>query len=395
MSEVCLVEKAAPDGGPYRIAFLMLDDIHHIHHILPIALELSSRPQFACKIYFQAHSLALSQKMAADFPQHRCQFETVTGSFFTRLKCRLRQKRIPSGRIIRHLSSQLINFDIVVSPDLDIQALVDQYQSLTRRPLFFLTLHGLGDRPMASFAKHMSYFDLVFVGGNKYLKRLVNEGVVTAEKCALIGYTKFDIIPREKPRLFKDDKPVVIYNPHFTPEVSSWWKWGEDILEYFYHQQEYNFIFAPHTNLFNRKLRKNALARKYLQADHLLVDLGSEKSVDMTYIQAADIYLGDCSSQVYEFIRTPRPCLFLNPHGVDWQNQPHGHYSFWQMGPVFEQLQELWKYLQHGVDHSRYFEIQKTLFDETFSITSEPACLRVAKTIENYLRIDIEQKTAT
>lgn len=372
----------------------MLDDIHHVHHILPIALELSSRPQFDCKVYLQEQSLALSQKIAAGFPQHRCRFEIVSGSLFTRLKCRLKQKRIPSGRIIRSLRSNLLQYDIVLSPDLDIQPLVDQCRSLVaRRPRFFLTLHGAGDAPLAAFSKYMPYFDLVFVGGNKYLQRLIAEGATSTEKCALTGYPKFDIIPPTKPRLFADNKPVVIYNPHFSQQVSSWWKWGEAILEFFYQQQEYNLIFAPHTNLFNRKLKKTRFDKKYFQAPHLIVDFGSEKSVDMTYIQAADIYLGDCSSQVYEFIRTPRPCLFLNPHHVNWHNQPHGHYSFWQMGPVFEQLQELWRYLRHGTDHSRYFEIQKNLFDATFSITCEPASLRVATAIENYLHTGTAQKT--
>ncbi len=375
-----------------EVAFLMLDDIHHIHHILPIALELSKRPQFDCKIFLQAHSLELSQKMATCFPGHRCQFQVVSGPFFTRLKSRLRQKRISSGRMIRNLSAHLIDFDIVVSPDLDIQSLVDRCQSLTRRPLFFLTLHGLGDRPMVSFTKHMSYFDLVFVGGNKYLKRLVDEGATSTEKCALTGYPKFDVIPLEKPNLFVDKKPVIIYNPHFDHEVSSWWSWGLEILEYFYHQRKYNFIFAPHTNLFNRKLKKTALAKKYIQANHMIIDFGSEKSVDMTYIQAADVYLGDCSSQVYEFIRTPRPCLFLNPHGVNLHQQNHGHYLFWKMGPVFEQLDPLWQYLQNGPDHTPYLEIQKNLFAETFSITCESASLRVAKTIENFVSKGIARK---
>lgn len=369
----------------YRVAFLALDDIHHLHHILPIALELSSRAEFKCDVYVQASGLSLAEKMVVDFPQHRCRFEKVSGSFWTRLKHRLQQRTIASDRIIKYLSSSLLKYDIVVSPDMDIQYLVDKCRLLPKRPWFFLTLHGLGDRPMDAFAKYMPHFDLVFLGGNKYLQRLINEGVASEAKCRIIGYSKFDMISLKKPRLFPDNKPVVIYNPHFAHAVSSWWAWGNDILEYFYQQQKYNFIFAPHINLFNRRLKKRDFPAKYFNAQHVIVDFGSEKSVDMTYTQAADIYLGDASSQVYEFIRTPKPCLFLNPQQIDWRNQPHGHFLSWRMGPVYEKLADLWQDLENGLEHTPYTGIQKKLFDDTFSITAETAGVRAVRAIENFL----------
>jgi hypothetical protein len=373
----------------HRLAFLVLDDIHHLHHILPIALELSSRVEFECDVYLQAKGLNLAGKMAVGFPQHRCRFEVVSGSLLTRIKCWLRQRTIASDRIIKHLSSSLLSYDVVVSPDMDIQYLIDKCRLLPKRPWFFLTLHGLGDRPMDAFAKYMPNFDLIFLGGNKYLKRLINEGAADEEKCRIVGYPKFDLISAKKPRLFSDDKPVVIYNPHFARAVSSWWVWGNDIIEYFYQQQKYNFIFAPHINLFNRRLKKRDFPKKYLNAKHIIVDFGSEKSVDMTYTQAADIYLGDSSSQVYEFIRTPRPCLFLNPQQIDWRNQPHGHFSSWQMGPVYENLNNLWKDFENGLEHFPYAGIQKRLFEDTFSITTETAGARAAQAIKDFLTVSV------
>ena len=252
----------------------------------------------------------------------------------------------------------------------------------------------------------------------------------------VIGYPKFDVVPvHYKPRLFSDDKPVVIYNPHFVAELSSWARWGTEILEYFLQQKTYNFIFAPHTNLFNRTLKPHDFPKKYCEAKHILVDLGSEKSVDMTYTQAADIYLGDVSSQVYEFIRTPRPCLFLNAHAVDWRKESNTLYLFWQMGPVIDQLPDLWEQLRQPFPLSTasmasclypahrqsrllgmkgenrispcdppsriesslqrelltnplpnpYVSIQEKLFNETFSMTAEPAGLRAAEAIHHYL----------
>ena len=54
-------------------------------------------------------------------------------------------------------------------------------------------------------------------------------------------------------------------------------------------------------------------------AGRVIVDLDSHRLNDMTYTNAADIYLGDVSSQVYEFSTQPRPCVFINAHGVAWQ----------------------------------------------------------------------------
>ncbi len=199
------------------------------------------------------------------------------------------------------------------------------------------------------------------------------------------GYPKFDVIAaQQKKQLFSDQKPIIVYNPHFVLELSSWRRWGLEILEYFFNQNAYNFIFAPHTNLFHRVLNPKTFPKKYFDASHLIVDLGSEKSVDMTYTQAADIYLGDVSSQIYEFIRTPRPCLFLNAYKIDWKNHPN--YLNWTMGNVFEDLPDLWEHLKNNPLANPYADIQKKLFQETYSITEESAGARSANAIHDFLK---------
>ncbi len=52
----------------------------------------------------------------------------------------------------------------------------------------------------------------------------------------------------------------------------------------------------------------------------------------MDYTLGCDIYVGDVSSQVYEFLVRPRPCLFLNAHGAEWRGNPD--YAMWAFGPV-------------------------------------------------------------
>jgi hypothetical protein len=61
--------------------------------------------------------------------------------------------------------------------------------------------------------------------------------------------------------------------------------------------------------------------------------------MDMSYTDAADIYLGDVSSQVYEFIERPRPCIFLNPRRIDWSRDPA--YAHWRLGQVVTNVAEL------------------------------------------------------
>src|SRR3546814_8917128 len=56
----------------------------------------------------------------------------------------------------------------------------------------------------------------------------------------------------------------------------------------------------------------------------------------MSYTNSADIYLGDISSQVYEFIRQPKPCLFFNLDRIAWRE--HGGFAHWHLGQVVERL---------------------------------------------------------
>jgi hypothetical protein len=66
----------------------------------------------------------------------------------------------------------------------------------------------------------------------------------------------------------------------------------------------------------------------------IFVDLGSPDLFNMRYAQAADLYLGDMSSQLYEFIARPRPVAFINAHGVAWRDNPR--YAGWHLGEVAE-----------------------------------------------------------
>ncbi|MBS0349719.1 MAG: CDP-glycerol glycerophosphotransferase family protein [Proteobacteria bacterium] len=376
-----------------KIAFLMLDGIHHVHHVLPIAMELSRDQHFECTAFVQAAALPVIKNIAKLYPDHRCVITVLSTSLIKRIKYWIKQKQLHSRHIIQHELNRLLQYDIIMSPNIDLDLLFDKSRHLIKKPLFFFCHHGAG-YPSIILTTNKYHIDLGMFMGEQYVQAIVKVGAIEAKKCAIIGYPKFDIIPKDyKPRIFANDKPVILYNTHYS-DASSWWRWGLEILEYFYQHTQFNLIFAPHVLLFRRSLKPKDLPKKYLQASNILVDLGSERSVDMTYVQAADVYLGDISSQVYEFIRTPRPCIFLNAHGIDWRNQPNNLYSYMAMGPVIEQLPQLWKILEDYPIPNPYLVIQEQLFKKTFSITDEPASLRAANAIREFFAIHPAQLAA-
>ena len=134
-----------------KIAFLILDDIHHVHHLAPIAFELSRRKEYECVIFIQAHSRSLIKKLAALYPDHRCRWQILSTSLITRIKYRLRQKRLHSQRIIECHIQKLLRYDAIISADSDMDQLIANSEHTAKRPLFFCTQHGSGDRPMDVF----------------------------------------------------------------------------------------------------------------------------------------------------------------------------------------------------------------------------------------------------
>jgi hypothetical protein len=167
------------------------------------------------------------------------------------------------------------------------------------------------------------------------------------------------------PRLFGDDRPVVLYNPHFDPKLSSWPRFGLEVLQTFAAQRAYNLVFAPHLRLFQgRRPQEVEALRPFLHAPGIHIDLGATSAaIDMTYANLADVYLGDASSQVYEVLLKPRPCIFLDAHASDWRGNES--YRHWRFGPVIEGVDSLildiaqarrghGAYLSEQLDNRRY-----------------------------------------
>jgi CDP-glycerol glycerophosphotransferase (TagB/SpsB family) len=365
-----------------KIAFLILDNIHHIPHLAPIAFEMSKSYEYQCTIYIQPHGRQLLNKIAVCYPSHRCEIKLLAPSYWDRLKGAPKKYIYYSGYIIEKHANNFLGYDALVSADIDLQSLIQKTQTKDKRPLFCLCHHGAGDRSHYFNALIINY-DFVLLPNEKYRARFAESDYWQKDKFAVIGYPKFDVFPEKKHHFFQNSNPTIIYNPHFNSDFSSWEKWGIDILEFFYHNQNYNFIFAPHCILFRRKLNSRKFPQKFRYARHMHIDLGSELSADMTYINSADIYLGDVSSQIYEFIRKPRPCIFLNAHGINWKKDKN--YQFWHFGTVINELSEVKDVFSKTSVANPRAEIQEKVFMDNFPKFSESAASRACLAIHNKL----------
>jgi hypothetical protein len=281
----------------------------------------------------------------------------------------------------------LSGYDVIVAPERTTAAL--RWFGVSH-PRLVYTQHGAGDRG-GPFEPRLKKFDLVFAAGPKQRDRMAETGLVPPERCAVVGYPKFDVVDalgREPPRLFAEERPVVVYNPHFDPKLSSWPSWGPDILAAFAAQTRYNLIFAPHIRLFEGADPKTvASLAPFLDCRAIHMDLGSEAAIDMTYTRMADVYLGDVSSQVYEFLRVRRPCLFLNSHRVEWRGDESYHH--WHFGPVVEVLGDIAAEVDSARDrHADYLPAQDEGFQKTFDLTGESSSVRAARAIERLLTQD-------
>lgn len=200
------------------------------------------------------------------------------------------------------------------------------------RPLIHFR-HGAGDRAPASESR-LKVFDAILVPGQKDVERAAARGIDRA-RLEAVGYVKLDYLqraPAPDERLFDNGRPTVFYNPHFDRARSSIGI-ARDVIARFREQDRYNLIFAPHIRTFeNESPAARAQWTALAVPGRIVVDLDSPRLFNMHYVRSADLYLGDMSSQLYEFLARPRPAVFLNVHGVPWSDDPR--YAGWRLGEV-------------------------------------------------------------
>lgn len=305
---------------------------------------------------------------------------------------------LPASRLARLMVHKKLfeSADMIVSTErtcLHLKRII----SKDRMPLFAKIPHGAGDR---SVAYHPDYrrFDRTYVAGQKVVDQLVAHGV-ERERLAIIGYPKFETVDLSaKTDLFGNGNPTFLYNPHFDPHLSSWYDAGPDILRWFASAdgQAFNLIFAPHVMLFKKHLhispeykvsrRRPDIPPEAHDAPNILVDTDGPRLLDMTYALGADCYIGDVSSQIYEFLARPRPAFF-----VDCRDDPVGEeddwHLFWDAGPVVKSVGELTDIIaDYRNVGAKFRKRQEEIFRYTIDQGDRPASERAAEHIAECVR---------
>lgn len=372
-----------------KVVFPLIAQRHQTLHALPIALEMSARhPEISVHVAcLTASHLELARSLATLYPESRVQFDLLPISENLRHRIEAQGLRVLDRLLGLFFSRRYFRgFEAIIVPE----ATSLQLRNMgVRTPRMIWTGHGAGDRAIG-FAQHLRKFDYLLVPGRKVEDRMLKKGIIRPGFYHRGTYAKFDLVRRMHARrqpLFSNNRPTVLYNPHFVQKFSSWKAMGRDLLDFFARQDQYNVIFAPHFRLFdNNRDEGEALKRDYESVPHLIVDPGSQRSIDMTYTMGADLYLGDVSSQVAEFMIKPRPCLFLNAHEADWQNNPN--YQSWTLGPVTDNIARPADEIVKAFEtHSRFLEIQRQYVLETFETLGEqPTAPAAADAIVDFLQ---------
>ncbi len=324
-------------NGRLRIAVLIGAEAYQAYHVADIAFELAEREGLYVEIIaLAAETLDQVRRLERDDRDRQIPRLLLHVPAHLRLLQKLRVFGSLKTWVMRDRRNVelLSEFDAIVTPTDHARFLRPLLDPL---PAMIYVNHGIGGRA-ASYSNKYLGFDFVLLAGANDERRLLESRRIQPGHYAVIGYPKFDVarrLSRRAVKLFANDRPTVLFNPHSKRALRSWEKFARPLIDHAARTGEFNLIVAPHAKLFGRRPRSEWRRWQSLaMPGHVLVDLGSERSLDMTYALAADIYAGDVSSQVYEFLAERKPCVFLNAHGVVWHGNPD--FPNWGLGDVVD-----------------------------------------------------------
>jgi hypothetical protein len=347
-----------PDRKP-RIGFLFLGGAHQLLHMAPVAAELDASGRADVVVFALPGDRERLATALERFGMRAPVTPLTTPGLFLGL-----DRLLPSLSDLK-VPSLLANRKYFAG--LDALVVAERTSTLLKRlsgpkPYLIHIPHGAGDRAKG-FEKRIRLFDDVIVAGPKDRDRMIAEGLVDPEHCQVSGYIKRAavrslLLPGGPERLFGNDRPVVLYSPHFDRKLSSWDKFADALLSAFEQQDHFNLVVAPHVRLRGRlSATERGRFEDRSRPGRIIVDFGSPRSCDMTYTLGADLYVGDVSSQVYECLDRPKPCLFLNSGIEDWQDDPS--FAHWQLGEVVDQPDEIMDALGRAIECHSLFAPQQ------------------------------------
>ncbi|ARR52199.1 hypothetical protein HY78_01340 [Rhizorhabdus wittichii DC-6] len=383
--------RAADRPRAPRIAFFFNAQPHQLLHGITTAEELALGWRAEVDI-LSSTQVNLDLARAAVLPDSRqwMGFEQIGSPLVRALSARMGRIVPPKLLTLFAIRRRMNGYDAIALPERT--SIMLRSLGVTR-PRFIHIDHGAGDRA-AGFDPRIARFDFALMAGEKQRRRMLAEGLVREDASAVVGYPKFDAADRLRDRSwtpFAVERPIILYNPHFSPTLGSWRDHGFELVRRIAEADRYNLIVAPHIRLCDTRggrAAAEAAFGPFAALPHVHVDYGSERSIDMTYTSMADIYLGDVSSQVYEFLRRPRPCLFVNGNGRTWQGDPnHDH---WRFGPVIDGAAQVVPAIEQAIaTHRDFAAVQAAAFRDTFDLhDGERHSRRAAEAIAGFLGLE-------
>ena len=189
--------------------------------------------------------------------------------------------------------------------------------------------HGAGDREGGYNPKHAA-FDLTLVNGSKDKQRLIKRGLATNGD------------PRRRLRQVRtrpSARGADLRRERAHRALQSALRQGSRHLGAARARGRRSDGTHRRMELRRRAAREIARRTDHSAPRRPTAPTAAAPARSTTYTQAADVYIGDASSQVYEFIRKPRPCIFLNLDRIDWRSNPA--YAHWNLGQVIESIDDL------------------------------------------------------
>ena len=325
---------------PTKIAVLLGAEPYQVHHVAGIAWALSEQD-------------GLEVHIIATLPETLREFEALARNAGAKplpsrllhvpARFRLLQKLAVFGSlkaaIMRHPANckLLSSYAAIVTPT-DHAGVLRPY--LNPLPTMVYVNHGIGGRA-ASYSDKYLNFDFVIVPSRKDERRLLEDHLI--RPCHyVVSYPKLELarkLARIRAPLFASDRPVVLFNAHSKRSLRSWERFAKPLIDHAARTGDFCLIVAPHIKLFRR--RPKFLWRRWERLavpGRVIIDLGSQRSLDTTYTAAADIYAGDVSSQLSEFLTEPKTCVFLNAHNLAWKGARD--FANWELGDVAETSDE-------------------------------------------------------
>ncbi len=333
-----------------RVAFLLLGETLLVPHLFPIIEAIAAKaPNLPVDVWISNAGLdVLLRPWIARLPSVRIRHAPG-----------FRQDERPAGKLptLARLLPRLALVPVVVCAEqtsLWIPRLLPWFPSR-----FVKTSHGVGSMSARDDGRRRSAHRTL-VPSEQERKTYLDRGM-PPERIVATGYVKAGFRHRTPARsLFAEGRPILLYTPHWQPHRSSWPAWGRDVVARLAAQDEWNVILAPHQRLIEKSPEVRDVLAEVAHLPHVHCDLDSFAMVDGSYTAAADLYLGDTSSQLIEFLIRPRPAIFLDPRSIEWHSDPS--YAMWWAGEVVTKVDQLMPTIRRAREsHADFAQAQRDI----------------------------------